>query len=1666
MDPSTRNFPFRTSFHFRGGERSGFEALLERAFLDRPFPPDARASLLGTRVRLKAGEGDPKVASEAGKELKHPIGEEQEFTPGDRARYVILYRGHSGIGKTKVFHELREEARERGIPVYEVYHRDVEGIPFKPFLRAIREILRDHDRSYALREKYRYGLERVLPDLFPPEGGGSSHGGTSGPEGGPAGSAGAADGPDSAGDPRAADGPGSADGDGISIGDPADLPLSVPSFLAWSESDREKTRTFDAIAQLLLELAMQQPLLLLVHDLHWSDRPTIELLGYLGRNLGLRNARPSPFTPRQLRADPGLRDGDDVGPEVDGFESDEWRALTRKRAHALDLPPAPPATGRAFVGEGGFPDAQAPAGASGARAAGGSPRLMILVNYRGFADATHYMEQAIRTLAELPFAYHGELRPLGKDDAESFIAKSLEGIDVDGRALELCPGTVDEIREACEGFPSFAHELWRALHLREGPFATIGAPRSVWRAEDIRDALAAFASPIAPSGDGDARHDPGAGQPGGVGPSVGGPPAGGPAAGGPPAGAAAGGAKAAAPASSGDEDFPLGRRHAILRLRVAASTPAELEVLQIMSLAGRPITVDLLARVARDLSPSEGSGRVEAVRAALDRLEFREIIGRQGPDGGPGADEVFFLRLWDYVPVAQETMGTAARAELHLRIGEAFRPRMADEGDEVAYEVYYHFLRGPDPRSSLPYGLMASDRFLRSFAMEKGRRVCSSLLPLLAGPEDLQLRIDVLEQCARIGLALKENADAEELLRRAQSEAGDAVPPERRTELILLEAEAASVADAARGLKILGKVSRVLKDENSVAGVRLQLVTARVRLAYDDLKRAINFALKGISLCQKLGDLPELGELYRVMAAAFYRKGEYSYAVDNYQRALDVFDRLGLRSSQVKALDEIGRVYLERGNYFRAARFLYRSLEIRRRQYDIVGLCKSYDDLGQVYLRSGDYLKTIENLNRSLAIKERIGDYAGLNPTLAVLGDLYFRLGRYEQAIFYFNREVENSQRLGDTGSLAEAFKQLGRVHFEMGNARQAMTLCKQVLILSSEFKLRSQEADGALLQGSIHASARQWTEAEKQFKLASEVHGKLGHRRREVCAILNAADVKFERELYDEALKIASKAQIIADEVKALDLQVRSLTLKGNIHRFLKGGNKEKAREFLQKALELSQGLSDVVALFQLFYSLAKIYHADREYAEASNYYGKAELLLKQIGDGLSEDNAARFFEDPRRKVFIEDVARFRREALGRTSGVLNDLREGPVPAAAAKDRGAVSPDYKDLLSRVLRVQADLQQLRFHDRVLSEALELTGADRGFVLRVQNRQYTTTACQGFGRNPQQDPEFVTATGLLGECIRKGRAWLSSSVADGEEKGDRPERRLQFGGLVHRSILTVPFMTDERIFGGIYIDKPATVGNFSLKDQVILEAFAPHVAVALNNRREFETAIRDPLTGYYTPSYFTGRLREAYRWFNLHGRSFTLVGYYLPTFEETLGESLAPLVTTLTQEIDAILPRTAVVCWGNPILCVLLSEAEFPVVDSLARQLSQSLARSLNEDVPMEVLPVNSRFQHGAEMYFELRRRLIPEACDAKLVGELRSLLADGISLREAKRILERHKIEMTLKKTGGNITHAARELGIHRPQLSNLLKKYALKREVLGNEVSEEHTDDAREPQV
>ena len=1763
-DSEAGRFPFSSSFQFRDEERVTLEAFFENVFFDEPLSEVARASVERIRYRGSVEEDgaseDASATPEGAKPQVVDAGPAATDTPSTVSdRSVILLQGADGIGKTRVFRHLRERARDRAVPVYEIYNYDVEGIPLKPFLHAIRQIVADLDQQgsgeiregdpnessageagdvqapgstarapLALRttagsillERYRYALESLLPEAFG-----------------------------------------------------ADLSTRRVAHRLRERIEADKVRIFDGITQLLLEVSARRPLLILVHDLHWADRATVELVRYIGRNLALQGgsvtygeggevarggvaagALESLVDANRLAGMESL-----TGPEIEGF-GDEWRNLGTRQSLRGNLGIQGDAVSRSGSGwsagtwlapirdtgsadhdstSSGLGRVADDATRGGPREGRPASRLLLLANYRSTEESGHRGQQAIESLGKESFTFHGELRPLNREETGHFLGVALEGGGSGAPRLVVTPGAVDRVHEASDGFPSFQQELIRGLYLSEP-----GLPE--WSEETVR---AWFAS-LFPEDEVAASAEAGARVPD---------------ADTPPAEASAGPAKeAAAHAEVAADADAEPRRFRILRRRLHGTSLEERRVLEVLALARRPISPEGVARIlskAAEANPavssssavSEGDPGVDPASAngsdgatqptnpegaaahlesielfdaadglqrtleVLRGLETRGLIecaeaveGSRGrteaaPDAagrprGGATSQRYHFRLWDYTRVVQGPMDPDIRRQLHQRLGELFRGLVTSHSSELSqspdalYEVWYHLSRGVEPSASgetsaVEFGLAAGERFERSFAFEKARALYQELAEVLSGDDRIEERLRVLTRLARVSVALKDTAVAEATFKRIYAEGGSALVPERRFEVLLLEAEAARDAgDPARALKSASKAAKFVGDENTPSGAQLNIAITALRLERQDWKRATNFGLKAVAIAQRLAADPPvdgaprseeeaarsdefLGTGYQLVARAFYRKGDYNHAVDNYQRALEAAEGLPDSSLQIAVLDEIGRVYLERGNYFRAARYLYKALEERRRRHDVAGLCRSYDQLGLVYRRDGDYHKCIENLNRSLHLKERIGDYEALNPTLGTLGDLYFRLGDYPLASEYFRREVVNCRRLrerqlDETGYLVDSFCRQAHVYLEVGNRKKAESLVKQVLILTSEFKLRSQEADGLLLDGNYKAQMREWVPAEKSLKQAGEIFSKLGHRIREACALLDMAEVKFQREFYDEALKLVSKAQIIADDVKALDLRVRALTIKGNTYRFLKGGNPDKAKELLNKALELSQNLNDVRVLFQLFYSLAKTFHTDKEFSEASSYYGKAETILERIGDRLGEDERARYFEDPRRKVFAEDLARFRKEAQGRSSA--QDTWERPTETVDLWERPASTENYKGLLERILRVSESFHQLGFPELVLRNGLELVAAERGLLVRVHNRQYQMLCDSGFERSHDRDsgsgdkdgnratgslaesPERASACQCVESAIRRGRVLVK---APGESRG--PEAREPGGPFDPRAVIVVPLMTDDRIFGGLYLDRAASLGRFTSRDQSLLEAFARHVAVAFQNRQQLDVAVREPLTGFLTPSYFIERLREEYRRFNLHGKTFSLTGFYLPALEDSVGESSGGLAEKLGEKISEVVPGAAI-CWGNPILYLLFRDVEPSVAEEQTEQVVESLEGLLHEQVASRILQVESRYQQGSDMYFDLRRRLLPEECDQKTLSELRRLLADDITLKEAKRILEKHIIENTLRKTGGNITHAAKELGIHRPQLSNYLKRYGLKRERYEREFDDE----------
>ena len=201
-------------------------ALHERLLSGEPPAPAPRAA--PQQVPLPA-----LLARERG-EL---VGREPEFARLRQAwaqaragsRGLVLLCGGPGIGKTRLAGELAREAHDGGTVLYAACQEDTL-VSYQPFVEALRQYVRHASPRDALggHGPGRAELARLMPEL--------------------------AD--DTRGEPES---------------EPAD-PETRRYFM------------FEAVSSLLIEACRQAPVLLVLDDLHWADRSTLQLLRHVVRD--------------------------------------------------------------------------------------------------------------------------------------------------------------------------------------------------------------------------------------------------------------------------------------------------------------------------------------------------------------------------------------------------------------------------------------------------------------------------------------------------------------------------------------------------------------------------------------------------------------------------------------------------------------------------------------------------------------------------------------------------------------------------------------------------------------------------------------------------------------------------------------------------------------------------------------------------------------------------------------------------------------------------------------------------------------------------------------------------------------------------------------------------------------------------------------------------------------------------------------------------------------------------------------------------------------------------------------------------------------------------------------------------------------------------------------
>ena len=137
---------------------------------------------------------------------------------------LALVGGESGVGKSRLAEELKQHARKSGARVLagDCVELGEDELPYAPLLSALRPLVRDGDRALdELAPSYGAAIAAIMPGL------GSGH----------------------------------------------------------SAGDATQSRVFEALLALLESLGTDEPVVLVIEDLHWADSSTRSFIGFLARTI-------------------------------------------------------------------------------------------------------------------------------------------------------------------------------------------------------------------------------------------------------------------------------------------------------------------------------------------------------------------------------------------------------------------------------------------------------------------------------------------------------------------------------------------------------------------------------------------------------------------------------------------------------------------------------------------------------------------------------------------------------------------------------------------------------------------------------------------------------------------------------------------------------------------------------------------------------------------------------------------------------------------------------------------------------------------------------------------------------------------------------------------------------------------------------------------------------------------------------------------------------------------------------------------------------------------------------------------------------------------------------------------------------------------------------------
>jgi tetratricopeptide (TPR) repeat protein/transcriptional regulator with XRE-family HTH domain len=330
----------------------------------------------------------------------------------------------------------------------------------------------------------------------------------------------------------------------------------------------------------------------------------------------------------------------------------------------------------------------------------------------------------------------------------------------------------------------------------------------------------------------------------------------------------------------------------------------------------------------------------------------------------------------------------------------------------------------------------------------------------------------------------------------------------------------------------------------------------------------LSITASGVRAAVAAGDLAAEAVMRNVMGVARWSVGHYRPAIEEFERALTIDERLGASQRMAGVLGNLGGVYREVGDLRRCLEFSSRSCELFEKLAVPLGEANGRINLGGACEPLGRLDEMLRHANRALDLYRELGNLDGQGSSLLLIASALRQLDRDREAVEAGMRALDLFERIGSRRGTSCAQQVIAVAQLATGDLAGARQNAERAVSTARRADMPMQQADATSVLAQVEEASGRYRRARQLYSGAVAAARAAKVPEVELTALLGRASTLLRLNLPELADDDITEVLASAGEHGYPVIEARALTLAARTE--LARGNRAGARSRAARAVEI----------------------------------------------------------------------------------------------------------------------------------------------------------------------------------------------------------------------------------------------------------------------------------------------------------------------------------------------------------------------------------------------------------------------------------------------------------------------------------------------------------------